>query len=151
MNGICFKTGLGHVSIREEGNKITNIGFEEKDFLNEPTDLLLRAKEEITQYLNGERLDFDLPLELKGTDFQRSVWKALEEIKFGETVSYSHIASMIGNPKAVRAVGGAIGSNPIAIIVPCHRILGKDGSITGYYYGTDIKKELLKIEGINVF
>ncbi|MGM8212169.1 methylated-DNA--[protein]-cysteine S-methyltransferase [Virgibacillus sp. W0430] len=103
---------------------------------------------EVNNYLNGERLHFSWQLDLNGTAFQQSVWNALLNIPYGQTVSYSEIAIQIGNSKAVRAVGTAIGANPLPIIVPCHRVVGKDGSLTGYRGGLNVKKALLAIEGV---
>lgn len=103
---------------------------------------------QLEEYFKGERKIFDMPLDLKGTKFQVEVWKALLEIDYGKTKAYAEIAESIGNPKAVRAVGGAIGSNPISIIVPCHRVIGKNKKLTGFGGGLDRKKELLRIEGI---
>lgn len=103
---------------------------------------------ELEEYFKGKRKVFDLPLDLRGTDFQVDVWKALLDIDYGETKSYLEIAEAINNPKAVRAVGGAIGSNPVSIIVPCHRVIGKNKKLTGFGGGLDKKIELLRIEGI---
>ncbi|MBL8954533.1 MAG: methylated-DNA--[protein]-cysteine S-methyltransferase [Myxococcaceae bacterium] len=108
--------------------------------------LLERAAKQLAEYFAGERETFDLPLEPRGTGFQRAVWKALGEIAFGETVSYAHIAKKIGRPKAVRAVGAANGQNPISLIIPCHRVIGADGSLTGYGGGLPKKKWLLQHE-----
>lgn len=101
---------------------------------------------EITEYLQGTRKRFSLPFDLHGTPFQLAVWEALEEIPYGKTTSYSDLANTIQKPKAVRAVGTAIGANPILISVPCHRVLGKNGTLTGYRGGLDMKKKLLQIE-----
>ncbi|HQA60860.1 MAG: methylated-DNA--[protein]-cysteine S-methyltransferase [Tepidanaerobacteraceae bacterium] len=108
--------------------------------------LALYAKQ-IEAYLNGQRKSFDIPLDLRGTDFQRAVWQALLEIPYGTTKAYSEIAERIKRPRAVRAVGAAIGANPVPIVVPCHRVIGKDGSLRGFAGGLDIKQQLLKIEG----
>jgi methylated-DNA-[protein]-cysteine S-methyltransferase len=102
--------------------------------------------EQLNAYFAGELLDFDLPLEMDGTDFQRQVWQGLREIPYGETISYGELARRVGNPKASRAVGLANGRNPIAIIVPCHRVIGADGSLTGYGGGLDRKVWLLEHE-----
>jgi methylated-DNA-[protein]-cysteine S-methyltransferase len=101
---------------------------------------------ELMEFLDGQRREFTSATALHGTPFQQSVWKALLEIPFGETVTYSTIAERIGNPKAVRAVGTAIGSNPMLIIVPCHRVIGKDGSLTGFRGGLEMKARLLQLE-----
>ena len=98
------------------------------------------------EFLDGQRKEFTAATALHGTPFQQSVWQALLEIPFGETVSYSTIAERIGNPKAVRAVGTAIGANPMLIIVPCHRVIGKNGSLTGFRGGLEMKAHLLNLE-----
>ncbi|MGS2718337.1 methylated-DNA--[protein]-cysteine S-methyltransferase [Eionea flava] len=104
------------------------------------------AKKELAEYFSGQLQQFTVRLDPKGTDFQRAVWQCLSQIPFGESVSYQDIANSIDNPKAVRAVGAANGRNPIAIIVPCHRVIGKDGSLTGYAWGVDAKAWLLEHE-----
>ena len=116
-----------------------------------PDDPLLRkAAAQILAYMRGERPDFDLPLDPAGTDFQRRVWGTLRRIDAGRTRSYADIARAIGSPDAVRAVGSAVGRNPVSIIVPCHRVLGSDGSLTGYAGGLDRKRALLRLEGLPV-
>lgn len=104
---------------------------------------------EFREYFAGERQGFTLPLAAKGTEFQQAVWQALCDIPYGETCSYGEIARRIGRPKAVRAVGAANGRNPLSIIVPCHRVIGQNGSLTGYAGGLAIKQALLKLEGID--
>ena len=101
---------------------------------------------QMLQYFNGERTHFNLPLDLKGTAFQQSVWQQLEHIPYGETVAYSYIAKKLNNPKAVRAVGRAIGQNPLTIVIPCHRVIGKNGALTGFRGGLKMKKILLGLE-----
>lgn len=105
------------------------------------------CKHQLEEYFKGRRVTFDLPLAPRGTDFQQKIWAALRQIPFGETASYLEIAQAVNNPKAVRAVGAANGRNPISIIVPCHRVIGSDGSLTGYAYGLARKEWLLKHEG----
>jgi len=101
---------------------------------------------QLQAYFRGELKEFDLPLAMEGTEFQLRVWKELRVIPYGETISYAQLAGRIGNPKAVRAVGLANGSNPIPIIVPCHRVIGSDGSLTGFGGGLATKKKLLELE-----
>jgi methylated-DNA-[protein]-cysteine S-methyltransferase len=101
---------------------------------------------QLQAYFRGELREFDVPLALQGTEFQRRVWNALRGIPYGETISYLQLAERIGNPRAVRAVGLANGSNPIPIIVPCHRVIGSDGSLTGFGGGISTKKKLLELE-----
>lgn len=108
--------------------------------------ILLQAEKELAEYLDGKRKVFSVKLDPAGTPFQSTVWKALEKIPFGETCSYSAIAKQIGNAKAVRAVGAAIGRNPISVIVPCHRVIGSSGDLTGFAGGLKTKKFLLELE-----
>ena len=105
-------------------------------------------QKQLSEYFIGERKVFKLPLDQKGTSFQLKVWSALRTIPYGKTVTYSDIAKQINKPKAVRAVGTAIGKNPISIIVPCHRVIGKNGKLTGYGNGLPMKKRLLALEGV---
>lgn len=100
----------------------------------------------LIEYLEGRRSSFSLPLDLQGTPFQKAVWDALGHIPYGETRTYSEIAIQLGKASAVRAVAAAIGANPVLIIVPCHRVIGKNGTLTGYRGGLDMKKELLALE-----
>jgi methylated-DNA-[protein]-cysteine S-methyltransferase len=112
-------------------------------------DVLQSCALQLDEYFNRERTAFDLPLHPRGTDFQLRVWKALEEIPYGETRSYSEIARSIGSPDAVRAVGAANGRNPLPIVVPCHRVIGANGSLTGFGGGLPLKKLLLELESGN--
>jgi methylated-DNA-[protein]-cysteine S-methyltransferase len=105
-----------------------------------------KTRTQLDQYFAGERTTFDLTLDMRGTEFQRSVWDALLTIPYGETRSYGEIAQQIGRPDRARAVGAANGQNPISIIVPCHRVIGADGSLTGYGGGLDRKRWLLDLE-----
>lgn len=111
-----------------------------------PSALADRAFKEISEYLNGKRKAFDFPISPKGTDFQKKVWSALSEIPYGETKTYGEIAAGIGNPQAARAVGNACNKNPLLLAVPCHRVLGADGSLTGFAAGIEVKKRLLRLE-----
>lgn len=101
---------------------------------------------QLEAYFSGTLKNFDLPLRLEGTEFQKTVWRALQEVPYGETWSYGQLASHIGKPRAMRAVGAANGHNPIPIIIPCHRVIGADGSLTGFGGGLPIKKQLLALE-----
>ena len=107
------------------------------------------ARQQLEEYFAGERKDFDLPLHLSGTDFQVRVLEELQRIPYGETTTYGAIAERIGRPKAVRAVGAANGRNPIPIIIPCHRVIGSSGKLTGFGGGLDTKEELLRLEAEN--
>ena len=102
--------------------------------------------DQLQSYFAGDRKNFELDLVLEGTDFQKKVWTALQEIPYGETISYKKLAETVGSPKGVRAVGAANGANPIPIIIPCHRVIGKDGSLTGFGGGLPLKKQLLELE-----
>ena len=113
---------------------------------NDP--LLLKVSEQLTEYFSGQRKSFDIPFDVCGTRFQEQVWEQLRQIPFGSTWSYGDIARRLSNPGAVRAVGLANGSNPVSIIVPCHRVIGSDGSLTGFGGGLDIKQKLLVHEGV---
>lgn len=110
------------------------------------TPLMDKAVSEITEYFNGERKYFDLPLKLEGSDYQKKVWNILRNIPYGKTITYKDVAEEMGKKKSFRAVGGAIGKNPILLLIPCHRVVGLNGSLTGYAGGIEIKKNLLKLE-----
>lgn len=118
------------------------------DWCEQQTALLDGARRQLEDYFAGSRQCFDLPLAARGTDFQLRVWTCLRDIPFGQTRSYADIARILGQPAAVRAVGAANGRNPLAIVVPCHRVIGADGSLTGYAGGLDRKRALLSLEGI---
>lgn len=146
---------LGDVTIQANDDGLLGIWFE--TYTTKPQELgvedrkhnvLAQACKQLTEYFEGSRKTFDVPLAAKGTDFQKQVWQALTQIPFGETWSYQDLANTIGNPKAVRAVGLANGKNPISVIVPCHRVIGKSGKLTGYAGGLERKEALLKLEGI---
>lgn len=145
MNMLNIDTPLGRMYLASDGENITELKFGtcEKDT---PDAVLLKAKSELEEYFAGERKDFTVPVKPEGTAFQQKVWSALKEIPYGETATYGKIAKRIGNEKACRAVGMANNRNPIAIIVPCHRVIGAGGSLTGYAGGIDKKEFLLKLE-----
>jgi methylated-DNA-[protein]-cysteine S-methyltransferase len=136
--------------IKADEKGITELTFyRSQDWSEEEneTELIKECKIQLQEYFKGERKEFNLPLSItSGTEFQRKVWKELEKIPFGETVSYQDIAVRIDKPKACRAVGGANNKNKIGIIIPCHRVVGKNGSLTGYAGGTDKKEYLLNLE-----
>ena len=110
------------------------------------TPLLQEAEEQLNEYFAGARREFDLPLVPKGTPFQKAVWAEMNKIPYGETRTYGQLAAAIGRPKAARAVGAACNRNPIAILQPCHRVVGADSSLTGYAYGVEMKQYLLELE-----
>lgn len=120
--------------------------YGEYEHVHSPSQLS-EAVHQLGQYFAGERREFELPLDLRGTDFQRQVWQALQVIPYGEVVSYKWIASHIGSPSAVRAVGGANNRNPVSVIVPCHRVIGMNGQLVGYGGGLHRKELLLELEG----
>lgn len=149
MLNTFIKTKAGIVEIIGTPVGINQVRFVQKvEHDNTPT-CLTEAKNQLSEYFNGTRHAFDLDLVLQGTEFQHKVWNALLEIPYGETRSYQEIAEAIGNPKAVRAVGMANNKNNIGIIIPCHRVIGKDGSMTGYYGGIHYKEFLLDLERKN--
>ena len=147
-----YDTDIGKILIAEDGEGITNLcvpgSIDTAGAQQGETPLLKKALSALEAYLAGNRDAFSgLPLNPKGTPFQKKVWQALLEIPYGRTISYKELAGAIGNAKAVRAVGGANGRNPIFIIIPCHRVIGADGSLTGFAYGVELKRKLLEIEG----
>ena len=145
-----YDTPIGKICIAETDGKISHLIFMHAslsdDYIEEETALIKKAATQVFEYFDGKRKEFDLPLNPMGTDFQRSAWAALETIPYGETRSYKDIAVQIGNPKGVRAVGMANNRNPISIIIPCHRVIGSNGSLTGYGGGLDSKQFLLDME-----
>lgn len=149
INYFCYDTEIGTIKISEKEGKIIGLVFSDSKKENEiekETDYIRRTYLQLKEYLSGKRKSFDIEIEMIGTEFQKKVWKELLNIPYGETRSYKDIATAIGNEKACRAVGNANNKNPIAIIVPCHRVVGSNGSMTGYAGGIDIKEKLLKIE-----
>lgn len=141
---------VGEIGIACEGGAVTDLFFRERsdlpDAVIEETDLLRRVKDQLSEYFSGVRKTFDLPLAPKGTAFQRSVWDALLTIPYGQVKTYGEIAAQAGNPKAARAVGMANNKNPIAIIIPCHRVIGATGGLVGYASGIERKQLLLDLE-----
>jgi len=151
MNIAEYDSPIGKLWLSSEDGKITALSFEEIKGGNTVCDPVLReATKQLSEYFDGMRKVFDLPLEVKGTEFQKKVWKELIKIPFGETRSYGEIAKAIGNPKASRAVGMGCNRNNIAIVIPCHRVIGKDGSLTGFASGVGIKAKLLDHERRNL-
>lgn len=151
-----FDTLIGELLLAGEVNTLSLIGFPKGVMRRDPEpdwiyneEPFADVREQLAEYFSGERKDFDLPLRIAGTEFQLSVLEALQEIPYGETRSYGAIAKQIGRPKAVRAVGAANGRNPIPIIVPCHRVIGHTGDLTGFGGGLDTKEALLRLEAEN--
>ena len=140
---------LGKLMLEEEDGKIVRLLFERDMPANvkqSDTPTLQKAAQELSEYFAGNRKEFDIPLNPKGTDFQKSVWNALCTIPYGKTMSYGQVAAQIGNPKASRAVGMANNKNPIPILIPCHRVIGAKGKLVGYGGGIWIKQKLLELE-----
>jgi len=153
----CYlETPIGELLLAGERDALAMIGFPKGSMRRDPEPdwiynekPLANARRQLTEYFAGERKVFDLPLRLSGSEFQVSVLKALQDIPYGETVSYGEIARRIGRPKAVRAVGAANGRNPIPVVVPCHRVIGTSGDLTGFGGGLDTKEALLRLEAEN--
>ena len=148
-----YDSAIGKIGIAEDGSAVTNIFFESEEEVNfeiKETPLIKEAHKQFEEYINGKRKFFDLPICPSGTEFQQKVWNALKDIPYGETRSYKDIALAIGNEKACRAVGMANNKNPISIIIPCHRVIGKNGKLVGYGGGLPIKEYLLKLEKENI-
>ena len=144
-----YDTYAGKIGIAEEAGAITDIVFKTIDCPVEETELIRETKRQLDEYFAGKRKDFDVPTRLNGTEFQKRVWLALRDIPYGKTASYKDIATAVGCPKGYRAVGMANNRNPISIIYPCHRVVGSDGSLTGYGGGLDVKAKLLELERRN--
>ena len=146
-----LKTEIGFINLYSEQGKLVAISINPAPTQKIGSDPVLeKSKSQLAEYFAGKRKTFDLAVELRGTEFQKSVWRVIDQIKFGETLSYADIASRVGKPKAARAVGGAVGANPVPLIVPCHRVLGVSGKITGYSGGEGLptKRKLLTLEQI---
>lgn len=141
-------TPIGNISIVCENSFITNIAFgvDFPDAVKGASPLLDVAVSQLSEYFEGKRKNFDLPLKFYGTEFQNRVWRELQNIPYGKTISYKELAEKTGNIKACRAVGMANNKNPIPIIIPCHRVVGSNGNLTGYAGGLDVKKFLLDLE-----
>ena len=156
-DNLRYKLPIGHIDIVQTGSHISHIFFNDDSRFFEPpfapqTELLKRTKDILDRYFDGEAVDFqEIPIKIEsGTEFQNLVWDAIHQIPYGEVQSYKWIAEQIGRPKAVRAVGNATGSNPITIIIPCHRVIGSNGKLGGYGGGLDRKRHFLKLEGYQV-
>ena len=146
-----YESPVGKLCIGEENGVITRVTWSKIpwEYILEETELNLECKKQLEEYFAGKRKTFDLPLVPKGTEFQQKVWKALQEIPYGETRTYGEIAVAIGNPKAARAVGMANNKNPIGILIPCHRVVGANGKLVGYAGGMEKKEFLLELERNN--
>lgn len=153
----CYlKTQIGDLLLAGDDGGLSLIGFPKGKMRHDPQpDWILNEKpfaavrQQLEEYFAGDRKDFDLPLHLSGTEFQVQVLEELQRIPYGETTSYGDIAQRIGRPKAMRAVGAANGRNPIPIVIPCHRVIGSSGDLTGFGGGLDTKEALLRLEAEN--
>lgn len=150
-----FDSPLGRVTMQASQQGLTGVWFtthttqpDNLGTLNQEHPLLQKAQRQLTEYFAGQRQQFDLPFDLYGTDFQLAVWQGLQRIPYGQSWSYQQLATAIGRPKAVRAVGAANGKNPLSVVIPCHRVIGSNGLLTGYAGGLDRKKALLRLENI---
>ena len=149
-----YNTPVTALRIIENGTAITSVEFTihhpvpPSDARKKETPLIKETWEQLSEYFAGKRTTFDVPLDSQGTDFQKRIWKALCTIPYGETRSYKQIAAIAGCPKGARAVGMANNRNPISIIVPCHRVIGANGNLTGYASGLPNKQKLLQLESL---
>lgn len=145
---LVFASPLGPVAVEGDDDYIYSIGFMDRELQEaDPGNAILQnARMQLLDYFDGKRQAFDLPLKFYGTDFQNRVWTALQDIPFGETRSYLQLARELGDEKSIRAAASANGKNPFAIVVPCHRVIGTDGSLTGYAGGLWRKQWLLEHE-----
>ncbi len=141
-----YETIIGKIFIEADGDFLTQISFRKLSGKRLETPIIKETITQLEEYFIKKRKTFDLPLKLEGTDFQKQVWKALLTIPYGKTATYKDIAKIIGNEKASRAVGMANNKNKLPIILPCHRVIGANGDLTGYAGGLEIKQKLLNLE-----
>ncbi len=143
-----YNSPLGWLELVSDSEALLMVSFVEQRGTESADipDVLVNSRRQMEEYFDGRRREFDLPLMTNGTEFQEKVWAELKRLAYGETVSYGEIAKRIDNPRAVRAVGGACNRNPIGIVIPCHRVIGADGSLTGFAPGTEFKRKLLEME-----
>jgi methylated-DNA-[protein]-cysteine S-methyltransferase len=154
MNYCYVESPIGKLLIAGDGASVRQINFAkngkpskpEPDWQESNRGPVAQAARQLHEYFAGKRIDFDLPLAPQGTRFQLEVWQRLQEIPYGETISYGELARRVGNPKASRAVGAANGQNPIPIVIPCHRVIGANGKLTGFGGGLPTKEALLALE-----
>ncbi|WP_027190601.1 methylated-DNA--[protein]-cysteine S-methyltransferase [Fundidesulfovibrio putealis] len=150
MNIFHYNTDIGEVGIAEQDGKLTNIFFEADPVpvgaVVQETQAIREAHRQLARYFAGELREFSLPLAPQGTQFLRAVWDQLRAVAYGQTATYSQIAQRAGNPRAIRAVGLACARNPLPLVIPCHRILGSSGKLTGYRGGLALKQRLLEME-----
>ena len=144
-----YNTKIGKIYISADENSILSISLNKPDFYQKETLLIKKAFQELDEYFSGKRKTFDLPLKLNGTEFQKKIWQELIKIPYGKTISYKELARKSGNEKACRAAGMANNKNKIMIVIPCHRVIGSNGDLTGYAFGLNVKKQLLDMEAEN--
>jgi len=165
INIQLHKTGIGEVVLGSFCGKLCLLGFRSREmtrtvddrikkalnaeFVEHDDEILEKTRTQLDEYLRGRRREFDIPVLMVGTDFQKSVWNALMKVPYGATSTYLQLAEDVGNERAVRAVGNANAANPISIIIPCHRIIGSNGELVGYGGGLSLKKRLLRLEQSN--
>lgn len=143
------QTPIGKLYISADHNSILAISLNKPDLYGKETPLIKKAFKELDEYFSGKRKTFDLPLKLNGTEFQKKIWQELIKIPYGKTISYKELAKRAGNENACRAAGMANNKNKIMIVIPCHRVIGSNGNLTGYAFGLEIKKQLLDMEAEN--
>lgn len=142
-------TSIGLIKLVAEGEAITEIVFNTKeDLTSSDSPVIRQCIAELEEYFRGERTTFNVPIKINGTEFQNRVWNELIKIPYGKTISYSELAIRLGDIKTIRAAASANGKNKLPIIIPCHRVIGKDGSLVGFAGGLDKKEMLLKLEGV---
>lgn len=146
---VCTNEALVFVG-SENGSFDEVIRFVGDNNLQKNYNEIKKYKDELEEYFSGNKKKFDFEIKVQGTEFQKKVWSELQNINYGSTVTYSFIAEKIGKPKAVRAVASAIGKNPLLVIVPCHRVVGKNGKLSGYRGGLEMKRKLLKLEQVEI-
>lgn len=158
LNVLRMHTPIGEITIYANDRAVTGLYMDKynhaksvdarfRSAREKDTPVLLKAREEISAYFEGKLKIFTVPVEVSGTTFQKAVWRTLRDIGYGELLTYADVAKRIGNPRACRAAGGAIGSNPVSIIIPCHRVIGSNATLTGFGGGLPAKQRLLEIEG----
>ena len=143
------QTPIGKLYISADHNSILAISLNKPDLYGKETPLIKKAFKELDEYFSGKRKTFDLPLKLNGTEFQKKICQELIKIPYGKTISYKELAKRAGNENACRAAGMANNKNKIMIVIPCHRVIGSNGNLTGYAFGLEIKKQLLDMEAEN--
>ena len=146
MRKAVIDSPVGALLLKSDGEYVTEVSFTDEAAFQDDCALLKKCKEELDAYFSKILREFTVPVKLVGTDFRKKCWEALRAIPYGETISYKQLAAKIGSPKACRAVGGANHHNPVVVIVPCHRVIGADGGLTGFGGGLDKKRVLLELE-----